>query len=280
MSTTSAAPAASVPRPRHFYTEPEWIEVGGVRVAYRRKGNGPPALYLHGAGLTRMWLPFHEQLSQSLDLLAPEHPGFGETEMPEWLDGFDDLVIHYDALLDALELERVHLVGYSLGGWIAAELAVFHPRRLESLTLITPAGLRISGKPIADLFAMDPEQLFTTVFNDPANMPEILPDFESLDEIEHQFGEAATLARLAWNPRFDPKLERRLARVSCPTLVVRAEHDRLIPDEMAERYAELIDGARIETVPGTGHAVVVEQPERTADVISSFIQEQDRKAAQ
>ncbi len=277
MSTTSAAPtaAAPVPRPRHFYTEPEWIEVGGLRVAYRRKGDGPATLYLHGAGLTRMWLPLHERLSQSLDLIAPEHPGYGETEMPEWLDGFDDLVIHYDALLDALELERVHLVGYSLGGWLAAELAVFYPHRFESLTLITPAGLRIPGKPIADLFAMDPEKLFMTIFNDPTNLPQVLPDFESLDEIEHQFGEAATLARLAWNPRFDPKLERRLERVACPTLVVRAEHDRLIPDEMAERYAELIAGARLETVPGTGHALVVEQPERTADTISPFIQESD-----
>ena len=130
--------------------------------------------------------------------------------MPDWLDGFDDLVIHYDTLLDALELERVHLVGYSLGGWIAAEFAVFHPRRLASLTLITPAGLRVPGRPQGDLFAMDPEALFMAFFNDPANAAEILPDLESLDEIEHQFGEMATLARLAWNPRFDPKLERRL----------------------------------------------------------------------
>jgi pimeloyl-ACP methyl ester carboxylesterase len=218
-----------------------------------------------------MWLPLYEQIAQSVDLIAPEHPGYGETEMPEWLDGFDDLVIHYDTLLDALELERVHLVGYSLGGWIAAELAVFHPRRFDSLTLITPIGLRIPGKPLGDVFAMDPERLFMTMFNDPANAAQVLPDIESLDEIEHQFGEAATLARLAWNPRFDPKLERRLARVTCPTLVVRAEHDRMVPDEMAERYAELITGARIETVPGTGHALIVEQPEKTANVISSFI---------
>jgi pimeloyl-ACP methyl ester carboxylesterase len=273
MSATSAAPAASVPRPRHFYTEPEWIEVGGLRVAYRRKGDGPPTLYLHGAGLTRMWLPLHERLSESVEVIAPEHPGYGETEMPEWLDGFDDLVIHYDALLEALELERVHLVGYSLGGWIAAELAVFHPRRFESLTLITPIGLRIPGKPLADIFAMDPETLFATFFNDPSNAAQVLPDFESLDEIEHQFGEAATLARLAWNPRFDPKLERRLERVRCPTLVVRAEHDRMVPDEMAERFAESIADARIEKVPGTGHALIVEQPEKTADVTSAFIQE-------
>jgi pimeloyl-ACP methyl ester carboxylesterase len=245
-------------------------------VSNRRKGEGPATLYLHGAGLTRMWLPFYEGLAQSVDLIAPEHPGFGETEMPEWLDGLDDLVIHYDALLDALELERVHLVGYSLGGWIAAELAVFYPRRLESLTLITPIGLRIPGKPLGDVFAMDPETLFMTMFNDPTNAAQILPDIENLDEIEHQFGEAATLARLAWNPRFDPKLERRLARVACPTLIARAQHDRLVPDEMAERYAELIDGARIETVPGTGHALVIEQPEKTADVIVTFIQETAR----
>jgi pimeloyl-ACP methyl ester carboxylesterase len=274
-NTTAAPTAAGVPRPRHFYTDPDWIEVGGLRVAYRRQGEGPPTMYLHGAGFTRMWLPFHARLAESLDVIAPEHPGYGETAMPEWLDGFDDLVIHYDSLLDALELERVHLVGYSLGGWIAAELAVFHPHRFESLTLVTPAGLRIPGKPIADLFAMDPEMLFTTIFNDTANLPQVLPDFESLDEIEHQFGEAATLARLAWNPRFDPKLERRLARVSCPTLVIRAEHDRLIPDEMAERYAEMIEGARIETVPGTGHAIVVEQPHQTADLISAFVKESD-----
>src|SRR3954465_12309768 len=116
MTQTAAAPsgATGVPRPRHFYTEPEWIEVGGLRVAYRRKGEGPPTLYLHGAGLTRMWLPFYERLSGAADLIVPEHPGFGETAMPEWLDGLDDLVIHYDSLLDVLGLEPVHLVGYSL----------------------------------------------------------------------------------------------------------------------------------------------------------------------
>jgi pimeloyl-ACP methyl ester carboxylesterase len=276
MTQTAAAPA-TVPRPKHHYTEPDWIDVGGLRVAYRRKGTGEPTLYLHGAGLTRMWLPFHERLAGSVEVIAPEHPGYGETEMPEWLDGFDDLVIHYDGLLDALGLDPLHVVGYSLGGWIAAELAAFYPRRFASLTLIVPAGLRIPGKPIADLFSMMPDELFGTIFNDPTNMGEVLPDFESLEEIEHQYGEAATLARLAWNPRFDPKLERRLERVECPSLVVRAEHDRLIPDEMAERYAELLPEARIETVPGTGHALVVEQPEKTANVISSFIQEHSEK---
>ena len=116
MSVSSEA----VPRPRSYYNEPQWIGVGDLDVAYRRKGTGEPTLFLHGAGFTRMWLPFHEWLSQSVDLIAPEHPGYGATEMPDWLEGFEDLVLHYDDLLDAFGLETVHLVGYSLGGWIAA----------------------------------------------------------------------------------------------------------------------------------------------------------------
>jgi pimeloyl-ACP methyl ester carboxylesterase len=273
MASTQAA--ATVPRPRHFYTEPEWLEVGNTRVAYRRKGTGEPTLYLHGAGLTRMWLPHLEQLSQSVDVIAPEHPGYGETEMPEWLDGFDDLVIHYDELLDVLGLDQVHLVGWSLGGWLAAEFASFYPRRLKSLTLIVPAGLRIMGKPIPNPVAMMPDAFFDLIFNDKTNMQQVLPDFEDFDEIVHAYGEGTTLARLAWSPQYNLKLERRLRRVECPALVVRAEHDRLIPDEMSERFAELLD-ARIETVPGTGHALPVEQPDKTAAVIARFIEEAAR----
>jgi pimeloyl-ACP methyl ester carboxylesterase len=264
---------AAVPRPRQFYTEPEWLGVGDVRVAYRRKGSGEPTLYLHGAGMTRQWLPHLEALSSRVDVIAPEHPGYGETEMPEWLDGFDDLVIHYDQLLDVMGLEQMHLVGYSLGGWLAAEFAAFYPQRLKSLTLMVPAGLRIEGQPIPNPVAMMPDAFFDLIFNDKANMHQVLPDFEDLDEVVHLYGEGATLARLAWDVQYDLNLERRLERVTCPALVVRAEHDRLICDEMAERYAELLPNSRIATVPGTGHALAVEQPEAVGAVIGDFINE-------
>jgi len=274
MASTQAA--AAVPRPRNFYTEPEWLDVGDVRVAYRRKGTGEPTLYFHGAGMTRMWLPHLEELSGHVDVIAPEHPGYGETEMPEWLDGFEDLVIHYDELLDLLELDRVHVVGYSLGGWLAAEFAAFYPKRLKSLTLMVPAGLRIVGRPIPNPVAMMPDEFFDLIFNDKTNMQQVLPDFEDFDEIVHSYGEGATLARLAWSTQYDLALERRLARVTCPSLVVRAEHDRLIPDEMAERYAELLPNSRIETIPGTGHALAVEQPEKVGAAIGGFVQEVSR----
>jgi pimeloyl-ACP methyl ester carboxylesterase len=263
----------AIPRPAHFYTEPERMEVGGVEVAYRRQGEGEPVLYLHGAGFTRIWPPFHEHLSESVDLIAPEHPGYGETEMPDWLAGFDDLVIHYDEFAEKLGLEEFHLVGYSLGGWIAAEFAVFYPRRLKSLTLITPAGLRVPGHPVRDLVAMMPEELWDTIFNDKTQMERYLPAADDMDEVVHAFGEATTLARLAWNPQYDIKLEHRLERVKCPALVIKAEDDRLVPGEIGDRYAELLPDARVETVDGTGHALVLERPEECAGLIASFVSE-------
>ena len=136
--------------------------------------------------------------------------------MPEWLDGFEDLVIHYDELLDVLGLDQVHVVGYSLGGWLAAEFASFYPKRLKSLTLMVPAGLRIEGKPIPNPVAMMPDAFFDLIFNDKTNMHQVLPDFEILDEIVHLYGEGATLARLAWTSQYNLKLERRLRRVTCP----------------------------------------------------------------
>jgi pimeloyl-ACP methyl ester carboxylesterase len=133
--------------------------------------------------------------------------------------------------------------------------------------------LRILGKPIPNPVAMMPDQFFDLIFNDKTNMGQVLPDFESFDEIVHSYGEGATLARLAWSTQYDLKLETRLRRVTCPALVVRAEHDRLICDEMAERYAELLPNARVETIPGTGHALAVEQPAAVADAIAALISE-------
>jgi pimeloyl-ACP methyl ester carboxylesterase len=263
----------AVPRPRHFYTEPDFVDVAGVRTAYRRKGEGEPVLYLHGNGFTRMWLPFHEKLAESADIIAPEHPGYGETPMPDWLDDFSDLVLHYDELLDVLGQDTVHLVGYSLGGWIAAELAVFYPKRLRSLTLICPAGLRVPNAPAPNLVAMTTEAVWETLFNDPRNVDSVLPDYESLEEVVHLYGEATTFARLTWNPQYDLALERRLRRVACPALIVGAEEDRVIPNAVHDRYAELIPGARLERVEGTGHAAAVEKPDEVAALVTAHIAE-------
>jgi pimeloyl-ACP methyl ester carboxylesterase len=269
MTETAAAAGGS----SRFYSEPSRAQVGDLEVAYRRKGSGEQVVFLHGAGSTRMWLPFYERLSQSVDLIAPEHPGFGDTEFPEWLDGFDDLVLHYRDFFDELALDRVHLVGFSLGGWIAAELAIFYPERLKSLTLITPAGLHVPEAPMVDIFAMPPEQIPELLFNgNVAEYTDYLPDPTSLDAIVDAFGELGTFARLAWTPRFDPKFERRLPGVRVPALVVGADDDRLVPNVHADRWAELLPDARLERIPGTGHGLIMQEPDRAAEVILGFIE--------
>jgi pimeloyl-ACP methyl ester carboxylesterase len=248
--------------------EAEMIDVAGNAVALRRRGAGRPLLFLHGAGFTGRWLRFHEALAQGADVIAPEHPGFGATPDQQWLESFDDLVLHYDDLRATLGLEEpFDLVGYSLGGWIAAAYAVTYPDQLRSLTLIVPAGLE---PPLADPFAMLPEQLIATLFNDLSNVGEVMVDPEDLDVAVHLYEEASTLARLTWNPRYDRRLPRRLRRVSCPTLVVGAEDDRFVANAQADRFADLIAGARVQRIPGTGHALVIERPEETAKVILDF----------
>ncbi|HWI21279.1 MAG TPA: alpha/beta fold hydrolase [Baekduia sp.] len=257
-----------------YWTEPEWVEVDGLRTAYRRKGMGEPLLYLHGAGLTRTWLPLYETLSEHFDVIVPEHPGFGDTAMPDWLRGVDDLVLHYDGFLRALGIEGAHVVGHSLGGWIAGSLASFYPERFTSLTLITPIGLRVPEAPIRDPFRMSPEIAMDVLLSG-APPQDYLEYFQQGDEIDNTvqaYSEAITFGRLLWNPRYDLKLDHRLARVKIPTLVVAADDDRLIPIRHAERWTELIDGARMTVVKGTsdeatGHLLIIQRPDALAATI-------------
>jgi pimeloyl-ACP methyl ester carboxylesterase len=247
------------------------IDVAGTPVAMRRKGEGDPLLFLHGAGFTGHWLPFHEALAQGADVLAPEHIGFGETPFQEWLEGVDDLAFLYDDLRRQEGIDKLDVVGFSLGGWIAAEYAVLFPDSVRSLTLIVPVGLRVAGKPVADIFAMTPEEQFATFFNDPTNALPYAPDLEDVDTVVRLYDEASTLARLMWNPRFDPKLERRLRRATMPALVIGGDPDRAVPDEMADLYAERLPAGRLERVAGAGHMVIVEQPERVAQLALEHI---------
>lgn len=263
----------AVPKPRNYYTQPQFIAVNGLSTAYRRQGRGEPVLFLHGAGLTRRWLPMYELLAGAVDFIAPEHPGFGETPRPDWLESFNDLVIHYDQFLAELDLEQVHLIGWSLGGWTAAEFACYYPRRLKSLTLIVPIGLRLPDNPGVDYFQLLPEELADLGFNDKKALGAVAGDPDDFEEICHTHYEQSTFAKLVWSPRYNLALERRLQRLQCSTLVVKAEDDRLVPNGMADRYAEIIPGAKTVTIPETGHVLCVERPEETAAVLLEFIEE-------
>src|SRR5215470_19383378 len=134
------------------------IAVEGCNIGLMRGGAGQPLVVLHGASGAGTWLPFMHSLADNYDVIVPEHPGFGASDTPDWLDNIHDLAYFYLDILDQLDLDPVHLVGVSLGGWIAAELAVRSTQRLSSLTLVDAAGIHVPGVEQIDTFLRTDEQ--------------------------------------------------------------------------------------------------------------------------
>jgi pimeloyl-ACP methyl ester carboxylesterase len=262
----------------------EFVELTGGRVHLLRGGTGEPVLFLHAAGGAGVWHPFHQALADAgFEVLAPDHPGFGKSdEFPE-VDAIDDLVYHYLDVMDTLGLARPHVVGASFGGWIAAELAVHSPHRIGSLTLLSAAGLRIPEHPVTDIFLLPPAKLIATLYHDPPAVPlTASPDAPpDLDAVIAAYREATSLARFSWVPYLsDPKLERRLHRITAPALVVAPSDDRLIPVEHARRYAARIPGARYAEVPDCGHAMYFERPAEFAAEVAAFLSAHPLAAAE
>jgi pimeloyl-ACP methyl ester carboxylesterase len=252
----------------------EYLQLAGGRVHLLRGGAGEPLLFLHAAGGAGTWLEFHRLLARGFDVVAPDHPGFGRSDEFAEVEAIDDLVYHYLDVMDQLGLDRPHVVGASFGGWVAAELAVAAPHRIGSLVLLAPAGLRLPDHPVADLFLMSPEQVLTALFQDPAAAAGLFPAAPDLDFILAQYRDLSALARFSWTPFMsNPKLERRLHRITSPTLVACPSDDRLIPVAHGRRYGELIPGARFAEIGDCGHAMYFERPAEFADLLAAFLDE-------
>ncbi len=250
----------------------EFVQVRDVKVRFLRGGEGPPLLYLHGAGLTGIWLPVMEELAKDFDVLAPDHPGFGQSDRPDWLDGMDDMVYHYLDFLDGMGLDQVNVVGISFGGWLAAELAVSHPERISKVILSAASGLRVEGTPITDLFTLSPAETAEYLFSDPEKVKAMV-ESEPTPEIQQElYRGRVTLAHLGWNPLLcNPALRRRLYRVTCPTRVFWGAQDRLVPIAHGEAYASEIAGAELVTFKDCAHSIQQEKPGEFAAEVKKFL---------
>ena len=250
------------------------LPVQGVSTLLRREGSGRPVLYLHGAFFPTAWTGLHDELSARFDLLAPVHPGYVEGGPPDWLLGFDDLVLHYRALLDELDVGQVDLVGYGLGAWIAANVASFHPDRVRSLVAIAPMGLWMPDAPMLDFLGCSPERRIAAVFNgDPGGHETLFPDPGDIDSFIDGYGQDGVTARLIWERRYDTRLARRLGQLTAPALVLAPSEDRVVPLAHAARWAELLPDGRLVTIADTGHGLVVQAPDRVARAIGDFLEE-------
>ena len=251
-----------------------YVEVRGCKVHVRRCGSGAPLLYLHGAGGTPGWLPSLEALSDKFDVIAPDHPAFGLSDQPDWLDDIHDMAYFYLDFIEVMGLDSVHMVGQSLGGWIALELAVRSTRRLASLTLVGSAGIRIKGKPAADIFIMDPEEMTRALLVDEKIIDHMLSLELTEEQQDIQIRNKVSTARLGWQPRlFNPNLRKWIHRIDVPTHIVWGDSDQIIPPDYAEEFRSLISGSSVTMIENCGHLPHIERAEPFVDAIAGFITE-------
>ena len=259
------------------------LDVSGRGVTLVRGGSGAPLLYLHGlcdvhaVGAAEPWTPFLSRLATGFDVYAPALPGYDGSTGVEEFDDVEDYVWHLVDLLHALGVDRVAVVGHSLGGWFATELALRRPELLERLVLLDPLGVHVRGVEVPPFFgAVAPRgiggmgEARWILFADPEGpvATRALPDVMTTDQQLLWFGGLAGAARLGWKaPHFqNRKLTERLHRLRVPTLVIRGAQDLLVPTEAAAAWAALVPGVRSIEIPGAGHCVALECPDVSAEV--------------
>jgi pimeloyl-ACP methyl ester carboxylesterase len=227
-------------------------------------------LLLHGGGGPFTVKDFADLLAerQSVRILVPSHPGFGGTTRPAWLDTPAGLAELYVALLDDLGLEDVTVIGNSVGGWIAAEIALRHSPRVGRLVIVDGTGIDVPGEPVADPFTISFEQLTQLSYHDPGRFG---LDLSQLPE-PVRAGVVANFAALRiYAPEMgDPTLRSRLAGVAVPTLVVWGQSDKVATPTYGRAFAQAIPGARFELLASTGHVPQIESPELLLEHLAAF----------
>jgi pimeloyl-ACP methyl ester carboxylesterase len=236
-------------------------------------GSGAPLLFLHSAIGVESSFPMIERLAKHYQVIAPSHPGFGNSELPRWFRTVDDLAYHYLDLMEELALTDTVVVGSCFGGWLAAETAVKNLSRMRKLVLIGALGAKF-GAPdateITDVFRDTYQDVRKHYFRD--GRPDER-DFAKLSahEVNRFVRNREALTLFGWAPLLhNPTLRPWLRRIAIPTLVLWGAEDRVANADYGRAYAAAIPSARFETVSEGGHLVQDEKPDEVADRILAF----------
>ena len=242
-----------------------FVEVDGCKTHLRRGGKGEPLLFLHGASGAPVVLPFLHKLAERFDVLVPEHPGYGQSDEPEWLENIHDMAYFYLDFLERLDLRNATIVGSSMGGWIALEMAVRDTSRIKSLVLVSPAGIAAPGVQPADIFLMPPEDVVRSLFHDQKLAEARLAQPEDVDV---SLKNRHTTARLAWEPRLhDPFLPKWLHRIDVPVRIIWGREDRILPVGIAQELKRLMPKAELHILEKTGHLPHAERADEFVELV-------------
>ena len=254
----------------------EQLRVHGIELEALRRGSGRPILALHGFDTIDPAASFLDLFGRHGEIIAPSSPGFGNSSRPKDFDTVYDLVHLYLAALDELPGDLVTLLGFSFGGWLAAEVAAACSHRLEKLILVDPLGIKISDREtpdILDVFNKSPDEVRRRSWHDPDRFA---PDYNAMSDealIVHARNREA-LCLYAWHPyMYNPQLPRWLGRIAVPTLLVWGASDGVVAPDYGRAYARLIPGSRLALIEGAGHHPEIEQPEAFVERVAAFLEE-------
>lgn len=243
---------------------------GPLALNVMRAGAGRPLLFLHGIDGLRSSQPFLDRLASSTATIAPDHPGFGKSELPPWIESIHDMAYFYLRHLDEQGLGPVDVVGHSLGAWLALEMAIRSGASFRSITLMSAAGIHLPGIPRGDLFMRAPDVVLRSMVASAELGDELVKRTAADQGIELRNRYA--IARVAWNPpMYNPHLAKWLHRIACPVQIIWGQQDAMLPLAYAHEFQRLIPGAALHTLPACGHLPHVEQPEQAASLVLSFI---------
>lgn len=254
----------------------ERLAAGTAELEVLRRGAGRPVLLLHGFEPVAPRARFLDLLGEHAEVIAPSHPGFGRSPRPDDVDTVYDLMRVYLDVLDGLPHEGVTLLGLSFGGWLAAEIAVACPHRIDRLILVDAVGIKVGDREtpdVLDLFNTSPAEVHRRTWHDAAAWT---PDWDAMsdEELIAHHRNRESLCLYAWRPyMYNPKLARWLRRIAVPTLVLWGAHDGIVAPSYGRAYAGLIPGARFEAIERAGHRPEMEQPETFVDRVVAFMKE-------
>lgn len=245
------------------FTE-DFIVVGGNKLHLLKGGSGEPLLILHGASGNRGWLSYVQALSKQFTVYLPTHPGFGESDRPDWIETIPDMAAFYTWFQAEQGLENIRCIGFSMGGWLAAEMAATSQHAFSKLILVDAAGIKPQNGEIADIFIITPAQINELTFHDPKQAPEydqIYGQTPTPEQINMAERGREMAVKVCWKPyMYDPRLPALLGRVKTPTRIVWGRQDQLVPLECGELYQKAIKGSELVIIDNCGHAPQIERP--------------------
>jgi pimeloyl-ACP methyl ester carboxylesterase len=269
------APAKKTPaKMAAVKTSTKFITIGDAKIELERRGKGKPLLLLPGEEALEPDAPFVEELARKFEVIIPHAPGYGRSNRPDWITNMDDISYIYLDLREKLGLTKLTVMGFSLGGWIAAEMATKDDSRFAKLVLVDAYGVKVGGpfdRDIQDIWLQHPKKVMEQKWH---NVEKGKRDFPSMpeDKLAIIARNIETTARLCWEPYMhNPKLKHRLHRIAVPTLVVWGKNDGIVAPDYGKAYSKMIKGAKFAGIAKAGHYPHLEQPEAFMKAISGFV---------